>query len=233
MWNFTENRTQYLYINKRNVYESHEATITDKRMFSNSRKIFMTSRRWNQWQPKDKVNPQQRIPQVMEMLRRIYSSYELFSVFIIRREFSLSKQLIEDICSAEGLHRWALSCLRRLSVLALVRPIWLTKQQCPILYDARCITQTTRRYTALYHEKQRCVCELWDGDSVENTQKPRSELPPFMLFFVFPYHRRVTGEKCELFSRVLFSHSGSGKTHGHISTIYGSLSGDFNCLLVK
>lgn len=46
----------------------------------------------------------------------------------------------------------------------------------------------------------------------------------------FPYHH-VIGEKCELFSRVLFSHSGNGKTHGHISTIYGSLSCDFNCLL--
>lgn len=62
-------------------------------------------------------------------------------------------------------------------------------------------------------------------------RKSPKVLAAFQIFLrSFPIIIVVIGEKCELFSRVLFSHSGNGSTHGHIFTIYGSLSGDLNCL---
>lgn len=64
-----------------------------------------------------------------------------------------------------------------------------------------------RRYSWKYAKAQKC-----------------SRLSFFLRFFPII---NVIGEKCELFSRVLFSHSGNGSTHGHIFTIYGSPSCDF------
>lgn len=73
----------------------------------------------------------------------------------------------------------------------------------------------------------RDVRSCWCGMEIQlKIRKSPKVFSPFIFSSLFPYHH-VIGEKCELFSRVLFSHSGNGSTHGHIFTIYGSPSCDF------